>query len=60
MNVIVGGKTHRGNNLRVAEDHLFLDDKDLGQCDNTNFKVSTIDGEVYFVQWNVINGGVNV
>ena len=60
MNVIVDGKAHTGNNLRVAEDHLFLDDKDLGQCENTSFRVSTINGEVCFVQWNVIEGGLNV
>jgi len=61
MNVIINGNVFEGTKLYTGDnDHLFLDDQDLGELDDTEFQVRTIRGEVYLAQWKVVNGGVNV
>lgn len=60
MNVIFENVTYTGTKLMLKDGHLFLDDRDLGECDNPKFRASTIDGKVYMSQWDVIDGGANV
>ncbi len=61
MNVIVNGKTYEGTTLRTGENgNLFLDDQDLGELDNQEFRGRTIKGKVCLSQLNVVQGGLNV
>jgi hypothetical protein len=38
MKITVNGKTYKGTRLEIKEDrHIYLDEKDLGELDDTRF-----------------------
>jgi hypothetical protein len=60
MEIIFDGKTYECEKMQIIENHLFLDNTDVGRCEDPKFRAATIDGKVYMTQWQTINGGANV